>query len=1014
MTTAPHRVLRCLFLAGAFCFLCFAASAVSTNTQWSISSWKSDDGLPNDHVTGLAQTPDGYLWIATFSRPARFDGVRFDDYFLRDYSVPANQKITALQLGRDGLWMGTSHGEIISLNRNGVRIFTNTMPDKVTQALVEDGEGALWATFQGGQVRRIKDGKVASFGSEEGLSATDIPGRYVCSFACDEHGQLWFAKDGQAGVFRGGHFETLLQLPPVTRLAAAKGGGVWICSGHQLAKFKEGGKLEIRGDFTTQPADADPSVILEDQMGGVWIGTSGGGLIHFNGATFESIPISDSRITCLTEDREGNMWVGTESGGLNRIRPSIVTLETAKTGLPLGTVQSLCQDSHGTVWATIQNGQVARREGGGWHVVSRDPDGLPGQATCVTMDASGAVWIGTKDHRLHCWRDGHFTTLDASDGLLGRQLHALLADRKGDLWIGEESPDLVQRLHAGKFETFQVPAGVRIIRAMAEDSSGAIWVGSSGGKLLRIRDGVVDDETSATSGQPLSIRCLHATPDGSLWIGYADEGLGLLRDGHFTHLGFARGFPEENLSQIIADGQGWLWFAGDHGIFAARQQNLEELAHGGAGGLNYIRLGRSEGLFSLEANTGDSPGAMRDSSGLIWLPMRNALAIVNPDRRAGQNSDPPPVVLKRVTVDDRTVASYGGVMPVLYGLDLLGATGELRLAPGYHRLDFQFTALSFDAPENVRFRYRLEGFDDGWVDCGTQRSASYSRLAAGSYRFRVKACNSRGIWNEHGATLQLVVAPFMWQTWWFRLVVLALFTSLVVATVRYLSFRRLRLKLRALEQQAALDRERARIARDIHDDLGGRLTEVELLLQKAQRTAPEKLNGQMGQISDTIRHVGESLDEIVWAVNPRHDTLPHLMDYLGQYAIQFFQNAGVRCRVDFPVEFPQRAMPPEVRHNLFLTAKEALHNVVKHAQATEIWLRASLGGDSLTLVIEDNGKGFNAPPEKLDADGLLNMRRRMEELGGKFCIEARPDGGTRVVLTLALPPATAPTATPVK
>ncbi len=181
MTTALHRVLRCLFLAGAFCFLCFAASAVSTNTQWSISSWKSDDGLPNDHVTGLAQTPDGYLWIATFSRPARFDGVRFDDYFLRDYSVPANQKITALQLGRDGLWMGTSHGEIISLNRDGVRIFTNTMPDKVTQALVEDGEGALWATFQGGQVRRIKDGKVASFGAEEGLSVTDIPGRSVHS-----------------------------------------------------------------------------------------------------------------------------------------------------------------------------------------------------------------------------------------------------------------------------------------------------------------------------------------------------------------------------------------------------------------------------------------------------------------------------------------------------------------------------------------------------------------------------------------------------------------------------------------------------------------------------------------------------------------------------------------------------------------------------------------------------------------------------------------------------------------
>jgi len=317
-------------------------------------------------------------------------------------------------------------------------------------------------------------------------------------------------------------------------------------------------------------------------------------------------------------------------------------------------------------------------------------------------------------------------------------------------------------------------------------------------------------------------------------------------------------------------------------------------------------------------------------------------------------------------------------------------------------LKFDFTALSYTAPENVRFRYQLEGFDSGWNDAGTQRSVSYSRLAAGTYLFRVMACNGSGVWNTRGATFAFTVAPFFWHTWWFDLAALAIFTTLVVAVVRYISFRRLRDRLRRLEQQAALDKERARIARDIHDDIGGRLTEVELLIESANRTPRERWNGQMHRISATVRQMGESLDEIVWAVNPRHDTLPHLMDYLGQYAIQFFQAADIRCRVDFPDDLPPQAIPPEARHHLFLAVKEALNNVVRHARATEVWLRVAIDNDRLQLVVEDNGRGFDGVPDHFTADGLLNMRRRMEELDGGFRVESRTDAGTRVSFTLPL------------
>jgi signal transduction histidine kinase len=382
--------------------------------------------------------------------------------------------------------------------------------------------------------------------------------------------------------------------------------------------------------------------------------------------------------------------------------------------------------------------------------------------------------------------------------------------------------------------------------------------------------------------------------------------------------------------------------------------------------------------------------------------LRSALAEINPSRLP-ENLDPPPVLLKRVAMDDQTLGTYGGVMPVGNVLNLQ-TSRSAHLPAGHHRLEFEFTALNLTTPENMQFRYKLVGVDDDWIDGKNQRSASYPGLAAGHYRFQVTARKNGGAWNPKLAIFEFSIQPFIWETWWFKIFALIIFTASVIAIGRYVSFRRLRRKLEMLEQQAALHKERARIARDIHDDIGGRLTEAELLIESVNRTPPEKLNGQIQRISTTVRQVGESLDEIVWAVNPRHDTLPHLMDYISQYAIQFLQTAGIRCRVDFPDEFPQRTVPPETRHNLFLAVKEALNNVARHAQATEMWLRVSLAGNRLKIAVEDNGKGFINTLENFCADGLRNMHRRMEEIGGEFQIETNPGAGTRILLTLQIPP----------
>jgi signal transduction histidine kinase len=511
--------------------------------------------------------------------------------------------------------------------------------------------------------------------------------------------------------------------------------------------------------------------------------------------------------------------------------------------------------------------------------------------------------------------------------------------------------------------------------------------------LLRVHDGVVSDETTNESGGSISIRSLAVTPDGSLWIGYAGQGLGRFKDGVFKNVTSAQGLFDDNLSQIISDDRGWLWFGSDHGIFKVRLRELNDFAEGRAAGVFSVHYGKGHSLPSLQASLGFSPNVLHSRDDRLWFPTYNGIAVASLDNLL-ENLHPPPVLLKQVVLDDQNIAAYGGSIPVANGVELGGTDARLRLPPDHRRLEFDFTALCFSAPENVQFQYKLSGYEDDWNDAGAARSISYSRLAAGDYRFLVRARNGDSPWSE-ASSVGLTVSPFFWQTWWFRSAVVLLFTTGIIAIVRYVSFRRLHAKLRALEQQAALDKERSRIAKDIHDDLGGSLTQIKLLFELAQRrrAEPDKVEslGQEGLAA--TRQIIKSMDEIVWAVNPRNDSLPHLIDYLGQFAIEFLANADIRCRVDLPDRPVEWAVSPEARHNLFLAVKEALNNIIRHSGAGEVWLRVTATENILTITIEDNGHGIEKSAGEF-ANGLSNMGQRMADIGGSSRIESGTENGT--------------------
>jgi len=981
------------------------ASAATNSPSWLKLSWSSEDGLPNNTIGGLAQTPDGYLWLGTPNGLARFDGVRFEDFSSTNFIEEPNRGILAMISDRaGGLRFGMDRGAVVGIDSGHREVF---VPDRdlsmlTIYSLTEDSEGATWLAYRSGSVRRLKDGKINQFTEADGLPE----GSAICSFCCDTKGRLWFAKNGQLGVVRDGRFQTLVRLEAApSRLTPSQSGGVWICAGSRLYKFDEGGELVDRGSFTPKRPGTEPAAMIESRDGAVWIGTTFSGLFRYDGATFETIPSAHQEILSLLEDAEDNIWVGTGGGGLDQVRPRAVTLETAEAGLPFEAVQSLCEDTNGVVWAATQDGALARQLGGRWRVVPTD-ENWSGDATSLCADSSGDVWVGTRYHRLLCWRKERFIAWGDARQVKGQTIHTIVVATNGDVWLGEDSPTAVQRLRGGKLVDFELPPDIRVIRASTVDAAGNVWFGTSKGVLLRAAGDRLVDETKRLVGSEQSIRCLYSTPDGSVWVGFAGAGVGRIKNGRFALVTSKQGLFDDFVSQIVTDQRGWLWFAANRGIFKVRHEEMDAAAEDSAARVRSIHYG--QGLPSLQANFGNAPIALRSRDGRLWFAMRTALAVVDPNRFQ-ENSRPPPVLLSRVAVGDRTVGEYDGVLSMprkSHQPVELGATRSgLRVPPDHRQIEFEFTALSFVGPENITFRYQLEGFDDDWLETRTQRSAKYPRLTPGDYKFQVIACNSEGIWSETGASLAFVVTPFFWQTWWFRISVLAAFTGMVIAIVRYVSFRRLRLQLRQLEAQAALHKERARIAKDIHDDLGANLTQISLIgeLTRQDRDAPEKVTEHIEKISTTARLAVKSLDEIVWAVNPRNDTLAHFIDYTGQYALDYLRVAGIRCRLDLPEQTPPRELSTDVRHNLFLVVKEAINNTVKHAGATELRLRIAVNEQKLEITIEDNGRGFDQPSTDGEAYGLRNMRQRLEDIGGQCWIQGRAAGGAKVSVELPWP-----------
>src|SRR5581483_5249824 len=521
------------------------------------------------------------------------------------------------------------------------------------------------------------------------------------------------------------------------------------------------------------------------------------------------------------------------------------------------------------------------------------------------------------------------------------------------------------------------------IRCILEDEEGTLWVGTNDG-LFRRKDGKFIRLTSPGGLAYDTVIALHSDREHNLWIGTEAKGLVRHRAGQFTSYTTRQGLWSDEIFEILEDDQGWLWLSCPKGVFRVSKRSLNEFDRGGTGMLACIAYGKAEGMESIQCSGVAKPAAWKGRDGRLWFATTKGLAVTDPGSGLGLNEQPPPVRIEEVLADQRPVA--------------LPAAGPAQIAPGRGGLEFHYTALSFPVPEKNRFKYRLTGVDPGWVEAGVRRVAYYNNLRPGAYRFQVLACNNDGVWNSTGAELALTLLPHFWQTWWFTGLAAIAAVGMIGGTVRYATKRNLQRKLERLQQQNAVEKERTRIAQDMHDDLGAQLTEIFLLNELAHKnkTNPDKLETYLGKQSHVVQDVAGSLDTIVWAVNPVNDSIDRLADYLYEQVERLLTMSSIRCRFDVPDELPDRFVSSELRHNVFLVVREALNNIIKHAGASEVWFRLRAGPATLSLVIEDNGKGFPSEEQSAFGNGLSNMAKRMKNLGGSFQLSSQSGKGTRI------------------
>ncbi len=965
------------------------------SAQYRFDSWTTDNGLSQNGVRTITQTPDGYLWFTTFDGLVRFDGFSFTVFAKNNSEGIINNRFVNIQAFADGsVWAGSEAGDL-TVYRDGSFISypKEIVPDTQIYAFSQNADGTVLIETDKAFYRLFDDKFVFVRKNENDGTLKKVHKGHFARWDIYLDKTLR-TKDGEVKVY------------PITiknidyyndNIFEDETGGFWVGDFDKLVHFSTDGGVTEYGIEDGYPKNGMAHRFWKDAEGSLWFATGrfqipGVGLVRFKDGRFKVFGtaegLSDTHIFSIFIDREGTIWLATDRG-LNRLRRQIISTLSKADGLAENEIYPILQAKDGSIYIGTTRG-LSRYKDGEFSQIDlsfADPFKFEPSIQSLWEDLDGRLWIGVLG-ALFVIENGKARLLEGIfDGKT--TVSAIYSDKFDNIWFGTENQGIVQYKDGkvvGKYSTEKGLAS-NDVKVIHEASDGTFWFGTYGG-LSHFKDGKFTNYTTENGLASNSVRSITEDADGTLWVGTYDGGLSRFKDGKFFTFNTNNGLFNNGVFATVEDEKGNFWMSSNKGIFRVKKQQLNDFANGEIKYYESFAYGKQDGMRTTECNGGRQPSALKDSNGKIWFPTLEGVAIVDPNALE-INNIPPPVEIESILIDRENVA--------------LGKDSTIELAPTQSYLDISYTALSFIKSDQIPFRYKLEGLDKDWVDAGTRRTVNYAYLPPGEYVFKVIAANTDGVWNTNGKSIKiLVIAPF-YKTWRFWLVVFIIFG---IVGFMFYRFRIRQLKNKNLAQQAfsrqlieSQESERKRIAQELHDGLG-----QNLLVIKNRAMLGLAVEGKDEQFSEIQESVTDALSEvrtIAYNLRPLHIERLGLTSTIEEMIEEV--EAASQIEINYDIENIDDLFSPEDEINIYRIVQESLNNIVKHSNAKRGSVEIYREDRKLFIKIKDDGNGFDVENSEAEKGlGLNGIAERVKILGGFYSIESEFGKGTKVLVEIEL------------
>ncbi|MCI0415763.1 histidine kinase [bacterium] len=987
-------------------------------TQYIVESWHQEDGLPQNHITRIVQTKDGYLWIGTLEGLARFDGIRFTIFEKRNTLQIKHNLIWELLAASDGsLWIGTFGGGVTRYKDGIFQHFgaEDGLSDNIIIALYEDRHKNIWIGTRDGGLNLFRNGRFTSytmkaglphstvddiildrndhlwFGTDRGLcrltqgrikiytTKDGLPHNTVVALLEDRAGRIWIGTDGGGvAILSNGSFHTYSTENGLTNnfvewISEDPQGKIWITTKSGLNSFSNGKiKTYTEANGLSGPA-AD--LLHVDRQGNIWVATNGG-LHRFNERGLSALPsdhiLSRNAIHSMMEDREGNLWIGTGLG-LYRLKDGKVITYTTAEGLPSDAVGALFEDQQGNLWIGSNRGGLTVSRNGVFQPAYAWVKELKQKSHhCIYKDRQNNLWIGT-DSGLIRLTQSRVQTFTVQNGLPGDVIRAVTQDSTGNIWIGTGAG--IASFKDDRITTYTDALANPVVRFIHEDRTKKLWIGTDGGLHL-FQNGKFTLQHALSN--PV-LRGIYEDAQGSLWMGTIGGGVNVLKEGRFTAFTVKEGLFDDTVFQVLEDIRGNFWMSCNKGIFSAPKKEFESRFKGSFEDIHSTLYAKAEGMRSTESMASVFPSAIKTRDGKLWFSTTGGLVMIQPET-IQFNKTPPTVIIEQLIVDSVSTR----------------INQNLSIPSGKDKFEFHYTALSLVAPEKNKFRYILEGFDNAWIEAGTRRTAYYTNIPPGQYTFRVTASNNDGLWNISGASISFYLQPHFYETIWFY------FLCFMSAVALFIAIHRLRIRHIRSKLFAVLE-ERGRISRDFHDTVAQDLTAISLHLKTVSETIPMDPEIAKKHV-DIARNIAR--DSQSEARRFLQNLRPEPPDSnFGNSMQQLLQQltAGLPIQTDLSVKGSTSGISPVVLEQILKITREAVNNAIKHSGAHCIEVHALLESPVVQVKIIDDGRGFDVDSQsQVDWQhyGFNSMQERAAQCGGRIQIHSRPGHGTEVLFTV--------------